>query len=279
MASAGTDPSVQGLCKAINTLDSELQAKFDRFFFENTGRCPEPRDMIMGLPMLYGWMVFWALELRAQVAENPDELHRELVLLCTLRWQALHDQVNAVSNPTGYMEGNTLDMPRNIEDRPQWYEQVYNHIVQPKACWTDPAVDANINLEMACREGKFSETDRSEIPPWREWQRRSKNKTGEEPGLLARLNLPQLIGGNFDDSSPNYDWVPPLQSCTSTGCFARPRSRRYSDLWQGAQPFARGTWPRIVSSVPLVCHDCDTPPGVPFSRHSTYTNEHLEAAP
>jgi hypothetical protein len=36
---------------------------------------------------------------------------------------------------------------------------------------------------------------------------------------------------------------------------------------------------RIVSSVPLVCHFCDTPPGVPFSRHSTYTNEHLVAAP
>ena len=27
-------------------------------------------------------------------------------------------------------------------------------------------------------------------------------------GLSARLNLPQLIGGNFDDSSPNYVWVP-----------------------------------------------------------------------
>jgi hypothetical protein len=193
----------------MNTLDSELQAKFGRYFFDNTGRCPEPRDMIMGLPMPYGWMVFRALELRAQVAENPDELHRELVLLCMLRWQALHDQVNAVSNPTGYMEGNTLDMPRNIEDRPQWYEQVYNHIVQPKACWTDPAADANINLEKACRKGKASETDRFEIPPWRrEWQRRSKNKTGEEPGVLARLNLPQLIGGNFDDSNPNYVWVP-----------------------------------------------------------------------
>ena len=133
MASVGTDPSVQGLCKAINTLDSELQAKFGRLFFDNTGRGQDPRGLIMGLPMHSVWMVCRALELRVPGAKNPDELRHELVLLCMLRWQALHDQVNAVSNPTGYMEGNTLDMPRNIEDRPQWYEQVYNHIVQPKA--------------------------------------------------------------------------------------------------------------------------------------------------
>jgi hypothetical protein len=86
--------------------------------FDNTGRGPDLRGMIMGLPMHSGWMVFRALELRVPVAKNPDELHHELVLLCMLRWQALHDQANAVTNPTGYMEGNTLDMPRNIEDRP-----------------------------------------------------------------------------------------------------------------------------------------------------------------
>ena len=133
MASVGTDPSVQGFCKAINTLDSALQAKFGRLFFDNTGRGQDPRGMIMGLPMDSGWMVFRALQLRVPAAKNSDELRHELHLICKLGWQALHDQANAVSNPTGYMEGNTLDMPRNIEDRPQWYEQVYNHIVQPKS--------------------------------------------------------------------------------------------------------------------------------------------------
>ena len=135
MASVGTDPSVH---KAINTLDSELQAKFGRLFFDNTGRGQDPRGMIMGLPMDSGWMVFRALQLQVPVAKNPDELRHELHLICKLGWQALHDL--AVSNPTGYMEGNTLDTPRNVE-------QVHNHIVQPKACWTDPAVDTNINLE------------------------------------------------------------------------------------------------------------------------------------
>jgi hypothetical protein len=203
MASVGHDLSVD-LYKAINTMDCELQAKFGRPFFDNTGRGQAPRDMIMGLPADYGWMVFKAVLLRVQVAKNPDELYHEFLLICKLGWQALIDQ--AVPNPTGYiMEGNTLDTPRN-------FDQVHNHIVQPKACSTDPAVDTNINLENACCDGKSSEADKFGIPPWRLWRQGCKKQTSEEPGLLAgvlaRQNLPRLIGGNFDDSSPNYVWVP-----------------------------------------------------------------------